>query len=330
MISLYIMTEDSITNMRYISVRNRDYALAVRKDYPLDKIWTKWQNALPDKRLKGTEKIGCGLNALAFMSEISITKAENIVEAGMPPIGTSIEDMVDWLNNKQQNLPTEKTLYFEKYTYQLIDPGSVDLNDLMMMGEIKHRILHAYNEIFSQMTNDSITIIKYERDPEELIRLGVVLAPGHSVILGRQNNNLYTADPQGLSPPRKIKLDGISDSAYNSLILEQHYRGFSVIRARHIDCAVLIDLILSNNIPDAVLAAQFLKNRRSDIYNSPGIFGGGGSMEKGIDITEYLKYMPPLFCNINSTTPSLARPSRRSVSLAHSSRRRKKSRETSK
>ncbi len=297
---------DIHTLMSYASAEYRKNLLAVKKNYPLDVVWNAWVTQLPDKRLKGTQMRGCGLNALAFLTEMSVTKAEGLVPY-LGNLGTPFEDIVNWFNNKSIAGPIEKSLYFYKKTYNIVYPGEEsNLDDVHVKTIIKDRILKAYNDIFNQMSNDSTTLIKYERNQAELTLHGVNLTPGHTAILGRQRDQLYTADPQQISPPKILKLDAISDNAYNAIVKTNFYRTFNLIGAANIDCAFLVDLVL-NNDPHSKTAAEFLKKKRPDVFNVPAGFFGGASSE--IDVTDYLKYMPMIQCtrDVKSTKTVRAR-----------------------
>ncbi len=275
--------ENAFTQMKYDSKRFREDKVAVRTNYNIREAYARWIKLFPkDLRIPGTESRGCGINALVFLSEMSVSHAkDNVIDQGyVGNTGTPIEEMVEWLNQKMQKVSPKKRLLFYEFRYGIVSRAEVPhLNEPGIKQSIKNQMSFFFKMIFDDLELNSTTLIKYERDPVELVVKRISLTPGHTAVIGKcldENNvpSLYVADPQGLQAPRKINFENISDGMFNSLIVHNHYRGISIVRAANVDCAFLVNMIhymLPRNRETNLLhtAATYLESNRADLMATP-------------------------------------------------------------
>jgi len=127
--------------------------------------------------LNGNNRIGCGINALAFLGEIEGEQVQRGLRLAQNT-GTPFEYIVAWFNNKIQNIDNTKRFIETRYninTRENLERFFIFMN---------------YN-----LERNTCTIVKYNRHPDANQR-PANLTPGHYVILHKDNNNsIFTYEP---------------------------------------------------------------------------------------------------------------------------------------
>lgn len=236
---------DTKTSLEMYDFQFRRKTLAVINNCNALDRYKQWS------RLVGSEHVGCGINSIVFLNEMTKSKGEvEVSKLKHPPgcnIGTPMEVIVEYLNKKsQQEREPEKRVMFELYREVLSDPEK-DTTD-----ESRIRIFNFYIKLYNSMPKNSCIIVKLERDINELIKHNINLTPGHTIVITKDDKgDLYSIDPQSLGDPKKIKIEDwkkaggkASIGTFNALIVDQYYRKAALIFAHHIDCSELMKIII--------------------------------------------------------------------------------------
>lgn len=118
--------------------------------------------------LLGNKSIGCGINSLCFLGVFTKELGEHLVK-NILPSGTTFLDILYYLNE----LSSSKVIYTE-HVYNLST-----LPDLTNTLNLLHQL----------MPENSCTIVKLNR-PSDML--------GHTIVFSKENNILYTFDPQAM------------------------------------------------------------------------------------------------------------------------------------
>ena len=297
------MSLDTDLKMTSASSKYNTGSIAVLRNCEPEKRHEFWRR-LPYKRIPGSEFKGCGINTLAFLEEMTIAMATRLV-ANIHPNGTPVEQMIDWLNRKSQNhIDFEKRLLFvHKYTpfVELNETKSLDFIDTQVA--IRKRLWAIYKKIYNAIPENSCMLVKYERNETELFANSIDMTPGHTLILTKYKTNdgrviLASIDPQQANASiREIRLDDgnmISENAYKSLIVANHYRGISYIVGMNASCNTLVNMVIG--LPDFESnrgvkdIAKFLLEKRTDLLKIPdGTIYGGHENQSYVDIASLLE-----------------------------------------
>lgn len=161
--------------------------LAVLRNCVSDKRFNRQK--LTGGALLGRKDLGCGLNALAFLSVFSRKQGEFLIK-NIKPTGTSFLEIMNFVTS----LNGYKTEFKEI---------SVDISN-------PHKIISFFNELYNQMPENSCTIAKLMRNPNINQRSPKCrnFTIGHSLIFSKEGGKLYTIDPQqGTKRERKQNSD---------------------------------------------------------------------------------------------------------------------------
>lgn len=124
--------------------------------------------------LLGKKSIGCGINTLCFLGIFTKELGEHLVR-NIVPNGTTFLEMLHYLNE----LSNINTIYTEHvYNLSTVDDVTTILN-----------------LIYKTIPDNSCTIVKLNRAPEFL---------GHTIVFSKENNVLYTIDPQDMKKWERI------------------------------------------------------------------------------------------------------------------------------
>ena len=202
------LTPNETTSFRYqLSEFARNTSLAILPNCDAKDRCANWIGPL-----NGNNKIGCGINALAFLGEIEGEQVQSGLHQAQNT-GTPFKHIVDWFNNKIQNIDKTKRFIETKY----------DINTL-------ENLERFFNIMCFNLGINTCTIVKYNRDPDANKR-PANLTPGHYVILHKDiNNKIITYEPiystQGTCNTRQYK--GVSKNFFNAF-QQQGYLTVSVL-----------------------------------------------------------------------------------------------------
>lgn len=161
--------------------------VAVLKNCVSEKRFKRWQET--GGALLGRKDLGCGLNALVFLSVFNRKQGEFLLR-NIKPTGTSFLEIMNFVTS----LNGYKTDFKEI---------SVDISN-------PHKITTFFNELYNQMPENSCTIAKLMRNPNINQRPPECrnFTIGHSLIFSKEGGKLYTIDPQqGTKRERKQNSD---------------------------------------------------------------------------------------------------------------------------
>jgi len=282
--------------------------LAVLEGCNPEERWKEWKRAYGNAGIPGSKSLGCGLNALLFLSEISHQSAINALQV-IPPTGTPMDTMIHWLNLKGQDAPNP--VFFTKWQSFFIkqNPDGTINHD-----ETRKELFRLYKQIFTTMPSNSCLLFKMIRYQLQNIPItnnqGNMLSQGHSFILSKYvkdgNEILASIDPQQGKGPHPLKLDQwernnqmVSPSSY-AAIMNQKYIGMELVVAQPINCNLLIQMC-SKLQDDNPLSIQ-IKQVASKLLP---IIQQGGNHTGYINISNMLKDIP-----INNTVVCNLKPRR--------------------
>jgi len=182
----------------------RGFSLAcVRQINLLDRI-KAWSGCLPE-----TFNMGCALNSLVFMGEMSYHKGciEGKRVVYTQPLGTPYDHIINWFNLKNK-------MYHNNVVFKELKKSLFDLN-----GDITSMI-----EFFEkELPEDSCTIIKFNRMEDMAKKHN--LCPGHTILIGKDSTSkLWYVDPQrsNFLPMREYMTSLVKDFE------DQFYLNFSI------------------------------------------------------------------------------------------------------
>lgn len=293
-------------------LENND-GFAILQNCNVENRWKCWNDVLKTGHLPHSENQGCGINALVFLSEMTIpdgtSQVKRLVETNNG-IGTPMEDIVRWLNMKNKTTKTANNYYL--LDTQLFAYISKIQNDYILsesVDKIKNNIYKLYKQIYDSLPIDSCIIVKFNRNMDELNHNNVRLTPGHTMVLSKYVLNgevvLSSIDPQQKQGPRILKIDEwekngnkVSQGTYNSLVITNHYRSMSIIMVRNIinNHNSLKDLCIKLNEKPTNLQLDKIINMATLIKNNNVSIGGkkiGGdhSVDISKSINEYVSLL---------------------------------------
>jgi hypothetical protein len=272
-------------------VQRNQLRLAVLQDCNPAKRIAAWTGAL-----QGNQRIGCGINALTFLGEISSATATQEVSnlASCPDSqGTPFTQIVDWFNKRQDQ---SNPLFYQEFSF-VITTGTAKAPStaqpatsgaaIAEQGSLANRgtpedgmraLYGFFSQLQAEMPNNSCTIVKLKRSPDVARELG--LTPGHTVVIAKADDGtLSTIDPQQLSVmPFKGR---VSAGFYNAYV-SQGYSTASVVTASQPNCSDLIRILalisktqansLARNqlVATAIEYAKFIARWRTDVMAQHG------------------------------------------------------------
>ena len=174
--------------------------------------------------------VGCGINVLRFMSEISGTEVGSV----MPLFDTSqfysqgmpFSEIVRLISFKLNRTPGAIQIFQKPGHTQQIDEIVIQINN-------KQNIRVFFEQLDLYMPEDSCILIKLNRDPN---RDPDGYTSGHYIVIGKENNQLITFDPllsTSVNPVMRAYTPPPSDNfvrAWN----EQHYVTASFVGLQYI------------------------------------------------------------------------------------------------
>ena len=265
--------------------------LAVLQDCNPAKRVASWTGAL-----QGNQRIGCGINALTFLGEISAATATQEVSnlASCPDSqGTPFAQIVEWFNKRQNQ---SNPLYYQEFSF-VITTGTTKAPStaspatsgaaIAEQGSLANRgtpedgmraLYGFFSQLQAEMPNNSCTIVKLNRSPDVARSLG--LTPGHTVVIAKADDGtLSTIDPQQLSVmPFKGR---VSAGFYNAYV-SQGYSTASVVTASQPNCSDLVRILAlisqtqanslaRNQLTNAAIEmAKFIAMWRTDVMTQYG------------------------------------------------------------
>lgn len=146
-------------------------------------------------RLEGSEYRGCAINSLVFMGEMNIHRGIQEVENIMlhQPYGTPFNYIINWFNSR---ITEQNRIYIIEHVIYIKNKIKDEIKDEKVKSDVN--ITSFINTMNNQLPNDTMTIVKLNRDEE--IAKQHNLCPGHTVIICKNNKgNLYYFDPQKLN-----------------------------------------------------------------------------------------------------------------------------------
>ena len=272
-------------------VQRNQLRLAVLQDCNPAKRIAAWTGAL-----QGNQRIGCGINALTFLGEISSATATQEVSnlASCPDSqGTPFAQIVDWFNKRQDQ---SNPLFYQEFSFVITTgtakapsttPPATSGAAIAEEGSLANRgtpedgmraLYGFFSQLQAEMPNNSCTIVKLNRSPDVARELG--LTPGHTVVIAKADDGtLSTIDPQQLSVmPFKGR---VSAGFYNAYV-SQGYSTASVVTASQPNCSDLVRILalisqteansLARNqlVATAIEMAKFIARWRTDVMTQYG------------------------------------------------------------
>lgn len=216
-----------LTSLEPTSLSDKDEKLVILKDCNPIERWESWKNYFPEGRLPGSESLGCGINSLVFLNEMSFSKSVGEINKLQETKGTTMQQIIDLLNSKKQKSLDNKivkNLLFKEKNFNFIVKNEFNEID---EEETRKQIYKIYKAIFDEMEDNSCTIIQLK---------GTIISR-HTIIITKKYNRLFTIDPQQSRGPRELKINEwkemgkVSDGTYNTLIKKWSYKSLSVIIA---------------------------------------------------------------------------------------------------
>lgn len=265
--------------------------LAVLQDCnPATRV-SSWTGAL-----QGNQRIGCGINALTFLGEISAATATQEVGnlASCPDSqGTPFTQIVEWFNKRQNQ---SNPLYYQEFSFVITTgttkapstvPPATSGAAIPEEGSIANRgtpedgmraLYGFFSQLQAEMPNNSCTIVKLNRSPDVARSLG--LTPGHTVVIAKaEDGTLSTIDPQQLSV---MPFRGRVSAGFYNAYVSQGYSTASVVTASQPNCSDLIRILAlisqteanslarSQLIATAIEMAKFIARWRTDVMTQHG------------------------------------------------------------
>ena len=154
--------------------------------------FNEWENT--GGTLLGNKSIGCGINSLCFLGIFTKELGQHLVR-NILPTGTTFLEMMYYLTE--------------------ISNTKVILTEHNFNIKTQQDLTNVLNAIYETMPENTCTVVKLNRP-------GGVL--GHSVVFSRENNQLYTIDPQDVKMWKRQ-----DDSKLFNAWQNQRYLSLSVI-----------------------------------------------------------------------------------------------------
>jgi len=216
-------------------------------------------------------KIGCGINVLAFMGEVDpVNATRGVTLARTSGQGTPFSLIVDWFNRK----PIGFQYAFYEAAYKINTKQSLEL---------------FFDNIKLALPNNSCTIVKLNRSLDPRQR-PPGLTPGHFILLSKEAaGEIWTFEPIYSTPGdcNKRQYKGVSDNFFRAY-QNQGYETASVLMTRPIPGRSPMDIVggdLTNMQgvhmnAEAVITSEMLEDLATDLKNATDCEIKGGIKRK--------------------------------------------------